>query len=58
MATFLERVAHRLAVCYFCIMSIWYFGFPHFGFEDDTVVLIAPVRFYCLPLTFVLKVLL
>ena len=40
-----------LTVCSLCIMSICSFSFSHFGFEDSTLVLIAPAPCHCLPFT-------
>ena len=49
MATFRERAAHsvyRISLCIFVILVI-----SHFGFEDETLVLIASVLGHCLSFT-------
>ena len=48
MATFWGRVARSVINIYFlCIMLICIFFVSHFGFEDGTLVLIAPFSGHC-----------
>ena len=52
MDTFWERAAylvHRMFSLYYVYLL---FSFPHFGFEDGTLVVAAPVLGHCLPFNF------
>ena len=44
-----KKLLIRLTVCSLCSMYICIFVVSHFGFEDETVVLIAPALGQCLP---------
>ena len=51
MATFWERAANLFNSMFSLYLFVVLF-FPHFGFEDRILVLIASVPDHCLPFTF------